>query len=393
MMEGNYNVHQDDRTNRHPQLVVYSLDTEERACAIIRIIAPFLAKGWDVTWAVKKTGAGFSTDLEALGQADLVIIQRHFPAVFTEQALKKIIAQNVPIVYDLDDMFLDISPSHPHYKALNERVPYIKWMLNEADAITVSTLTLQKSLGKHTRRPIHVQPNLVDWSWFYDRPRPHTAPFNLLVSGTPTHQSDWQIIEEPLAEILNTYTQVKAIFFGELPARFVNHPSVRLIGFLPGYREYADQLKGLDVHLALVPLEDTPFNRCKSNIKWLEYSAAGIPGIYSDITPYRDSITHGKTGLLVANTSKDWFTAISGLLANPNLALALVENAQTEAYRKYAIEMAGEGFIALFGQYLHGKHDHPFLSGLPSLPVRLKKRMAWRLTNFLDKYVLWRFNK
>ena len=38
---------------------------------------------------------------------------------------------------------------------------------------------------------------------------------------------------------------------------------------------------------AVAPLVDTPFNRCKSDLKILEYSALGLPVIASDLPQYR----------------------------------------------------------------------------------------------------------
>ena len=49
--------------------------------------------------------------------------------------------------------------------------------------------------------------------------------------------------------------------------------------------------------------EDTPFTRCKSDLKVLDYSALGIPGIYSRVTPYAATVNHGETGWLADNTT------------------------------------------------------------------------------------------
>jgi hypothetical protein len=44
------------------------------------------------------------------------------------------------------------------------------------------------------------------------------------------------------------------------------------------------QLRKMD--LLIAPLVDNPFNRCKSNIKWLEFSALGIPMAGQNICTY-----------------------------------------------------------------------------------------------------------
>lgn len=372
------------------KIVVYSLDHETNACAIIRILAPMIAKNFDVVWATKRDRSGLSIDLDIARKADVIIIQRHFPAAFTEKALRTIVGLKVPIVYDLDDMFLDVPPFHPDYNDLSPRAPYIKWILKEADLVTVSTTPLQEALKKYTTRPIHIQPNLVDWSLFDAPSRPRNRQFNLLVSGTPTHQGDWSIIEEPLAEILNIHRDnVNAIFFGELPKRFSDHPAVRLVNFQADYRSYASRLRELDIHAALVPLEDTKFNRCKSNIKWLEYSAAGIAGVFSNILPYNSSIRNSGTGLLVNNTADAWFQGMEYLLANPEATFAMIENARREVREHHSIGSISDKYLTVFNDLLGQKHVRNLFSELPILPARLGAHAH----QFLDRHILWRFNR
>lgn len=381
---------QETPPGHRPKVVVYSLDHKVWACAVIRILAPMQYLNWDVVWAAKQDSAGFSFDLEVAHKADLIIIQRHFPAAFTERALRSILRLKVPIIYDLDDAFLDVSSVHPHHKILSERVPYIRWLLKEADLISVSTKPLQESLKKYTTRPIVVQPNLVDWTLFDKPASQRINQFNFLISGTATHQGDWSIIEEPLAEILNVYKKdVNAIFFGEIPHKFSNHPSARLINFQPDYASYATCLRELDIHAALTPLEDTKFNRCKSNIKWLEYSAAGISGIFSDITPYNSSIKNGETGLLVRNSADAWFHGMKQLLENPEAASAMIVNARGEVREHYSIQASSDAYAAVFNDLIGQKHVHNLFSELPIL----QKRLNTNARRFLDRNVLWRFNR
>ena len=70
---------------------------------------------------------------------------------------------------------------------------------------------------------------------------------------------------------------------------------------------YPEKLASLGLDLALAPLEDNLFNRCKSNLKFLEYGACGYPVIASDIECYRGS---GLPVTLVKNRYRDWLEAI-----------------------------------------------------------------------------------
>ena len=373
-----------------PTIVVYSFGYETDACSIIRIVDPMLANNWNVIWASKRDSSGFSFNLEAAYQADVIIIQRMFPCKFTEKILRLIISLGIPIAYDLDDLFLDAPSSHPDYHKLKPFAPYIKWILKEADIITVSTITLKQSLRKYTGRPIHVKQNIIDFNLFSASPRIRNNQFNFLVSGTKSHQRDWAIIEEPILEILKLYGEkVNVVFFGDTSKRFNGHSSVKIIDFQTNYKKYAIQLKGLDVHAALIPLEDTKYNQCKSNIKWLEYSAAGIPGAYSDITPYNSCISHEQNGLLVSNDQESWFNAMNQLVVDSEKTANIIKNAQHEVFIKHSIESSLDEYTSavksLFGQM----HQHNTLSELPILHYRLYDSIK----NVLDKHILWRFRQ
>jgi hypothetical protein len=54
-------------------------------------------------------------------------------------------------------------------------------------------------------------------------------------------------------------------------------------------------LKSIEPDICLAPLIDVEFNHCKSNIKCLEYTAAGAVGVYSDVTPYKFQSLRAKT--------------------------------------------------------------------------------------------------
>jgi len=71
--------------------------------------------------------------------------------------------------------------------------------------------------------------------------------------------------------------------------------------------------------LAIAPLVDTPFTRCKSDIKFLDYGILGIPGIYSKVAPYESTVKHLETGLLARNTVGDWTGALEAMISDAAL--------------------------------------------------------------------------
>jgi Glycosyl transferases group 1 len=119
--------------------------------------------------------------------------------------------------------------------------------------------------------------------------------------------------------------------------RLARLPGAKVADFTPDYESFARALQTTPMDVAVVSLEDNLFNRCKSNIKWLEYSACGIAGVYSDLPPYNNCIRHGQTGLLVGNRVQDWFQAIDTLVTNASLRRATAQHARQEVLADYTL--------------------------------------------------------
>jgi glycosyltransferase involved in cell wall biosynthesis len=78
--------------------------------------------------------------------------------------------------------------------------------------------------------------------------------------------------------------------------------------------------------ICLQPLDDTKFNRYKSDIKFLEAGAAGLAVIASPVV-YEDYIDHGKTGL-IASSPKEWKDLLMKLVKDVGYRKTLGANAK-----------------------------------------------------------------
>ena len=80
--------------------------------------------------------------------------------------------------------------------------------------------------------------------------------------------------------------------------------------------------------LAIAPLEDSPFTRCKSDLKLLDYAALGVPGIYSRVAPYATTVRHGETGWLAESAPDGWREALERLVDDADLRSTVAANAR-----------------------------------------------------------------
>ena len=81
---------------------------------------------------------------------------------------------------------------------------------------------------------------------------------------------------------------IQFIFVGGVPKQLQKYIQTRQIEYQPpsDIFNYPREMHLRKMDLLIAPLVDNAFNRCKSNIKWLEFSALGIPMAGQNICTY-----------------------------------------------------------------------------------------------------------
>ena len=154
--------------------------------------------------------------------------------------------------------------------------------------------------------------------------------------GTYTHDDDLLMVVPALQAVARHYRgEVEFELVGVMgrpeTRRLLHELPLRLIKLSPRKVAYDRFMawfsRCLDWDIALAPLRDTPFNRCKSDIKFLDYSAIGAAGIFSRVRPYEASVRHRQTGWLAENTPEAWQAALVELINNRPEREQLARNA------------------------------------------------------------------
>lgn len=340
------------------KVAVFSFERMDHACAYIRLISPLDACRTSITyaWGVNFQHTRFFKRrrlfTKYLDFSDLVIVQRTFPQKRTISALNKILSSGNPVIYDTDDLLFDLPDNHILRPAFEKYKPYMLDFMRSVDAITVSTPALAETVRPFNRN-VHVLPNLIDDSLWNTIPTKQYEKIVIGFSGSSTHAGDIAMIEDALLRIVQKYgSQIIFKFLGSVSERLSKLPCVEFLDFQPSYCDYALSLMGAGIDIAIVPLEDTPFNRCKSNIKWLEYSACGIPGVYSDVLPYNSCVTNGHTGLLAGSTTEEWFASLETLITNKVLRHAIGAMAQKRVLAEYSLSKKAYLYSDLYKEIL-----------------------------------------
>ncbi len=114
----------------------------------------------------------------------------------------------------------------------------------------------------------------------------------------------------------------------------------------------ADAVASFDAGIMPLAL-DEPWSRGKCAYKLLQYMAAGVPAVGSDVGMNRDLIEPGRNGLL-ASSARDWTDALGALAGD----LALCERlgrAGRETARDYGYPAVADRLAALVSQVAAGK--------------------------------------
>lgn len=208
---------------------------------------------------------------------------------------------SVPFVYDVDDA-LWASPPRSTYSPPPEYIRNLDAMVGLADVLVTSTETLQYEMERRYRRPVRLFPNCLHDNEFAKqiRYRHPSSKLKVLWSGSNTHHPD---LEQLIPVVLQTKDRYHWVFKGYTPPALVG--AVESLPLTPTFT-YMNDIHKIGAHVGIAPLIDNVFNRCKSNLKVLEYSALGMASLASNVGPYI------QTSVQTVNKGrpKDWLSAL-----------------------------------------------------------------------------------
>ncbi|MGP9765424.1 glycosyltransferase family 1 protein [Halomonas sp. AOP13-D3-9] len=160
------------------------------------------------------------------------------------------------------------------------------------------------------------------------------APWQIGFHGTRAHLNDLLHIAPALEALqkLRDDTQLELMLGKHAPSQLVALPRVNVPAPLPwqAFQRYQRQCR---MHIGLAPLLPTPFNQGKSFIKFLDITAMGGVGIYSNRYPYTEVVRHAENGLLVEDYPNAWQDGIVQLLEDPAATMRMAQQAALDARR------------------------------------------------------------
>lgn len=327
------------RTRRKRVLVSYDnspLSTE----LYFGLALPELEEATGRKWVVRAA--------DQVGLADLysyhaVILQRALSAT-SVALLRAAKAEGCLTVYDADDNFdlIDAvitdpeSPWREYYRKAHGRVVEL---LGGVDWIKVYSSSAVPLFRRRNPNVVAIRPFHHDVAETPQAASPQgvsASPVRVGFLGSEHKDADFEPVMGPLRELLGGGHPIALEFFGFCPRALADDNRVTRIPWESDYRRFREQLLARRWDIGLAPLRDLDFNRCKSNVKYREYAAAGIAGVYADVDVYKATVVHGRTGLLVTQGDPAaWLRAIRLLCAEPGLRAAIAQAANADLRANY----------------------------------------------------------
>ena len=264
-------------------------------------------------------------------------------------------------VFEANDYYFDLHSWNPLSDRWLDRATQDLFLqgLRLSDAVQTSTAELGLRWRQRTSQPVAVFANqLPEIS-----PLPATAsrPLTIGWGGSPGHFADWYSIAAGLEKWLESHPNVHlATMTHEFARSFLRLPPERYhftpFGTLADYTRF---LRSLDIGLA--PLLPTSYNRCRSDIKFLEYASCGVVGIYADLEPYRTSVVQGETGFLY-RTESELFEILDRLAVESDLRCRIREQAYAYVTEHRRLEDHIGERLEFYRSLLRGPRETPTIA-------------------------------
>ena len=277
---------------------------------------------------------------------DVVIVQRTACADLDEAEafLLAVRKRGARLIYELDDALWDVPSTHPEAEKYSRSKESGRLFAQQADLVTASSSGLAEYLRAYNDH-VRLIPNALDASLWGLSPDfrypaiPTDGPLRVLYMGTGTHSADFSAIS-PVLEALVADGHIQVEVVGAL-GNEEPPPWLRTLKVTPGFKDYAVFVSWLRSkgpwHIGIAPLRDNLFNRCKSWIKFLDYSALGLVTV-AERTPYGEVIRNGSNGILAGTNDDGWKSVMDSALADRVVLEDLRRRAYEEVVSRHTLE-------------------------------------------------------
>lgn len=282
-----------------------------------------------------------------LNSADLVFI--HMWATPEGSSLaEKVVRRKAPrLIYDVEDNIVAARPPVTGWirrmlGPLVDRTRKVRRLIRDADLTIVASPYLAGPYGELTQGRVQLIPPSLDMAKIVPAPESALQRKVPVIGWTGTFSSRVYLdLLAPMFQKLATRAEFVLRVIGNFD---YDLPGVNLDVVRWTSEREAEDLQSLDI--GVYPLVDDEWTRGKAGLKIIQYHAAGLPCVASDIPLSREQIREGETGFLV-NDEAAWIEKLERLLGAPALRRKMGMAGRADAERLYSREAVGKRYLAI----------------------------------------------
>lgn len=337
--------------------------------------------------------------------ANMIVLFR-LTHLYSIDIINKAIQHNKPVIYMMDDDLLGVHEleSFAYIAPGTEAYNRLVYLVVQSDIVVTYSPIVSEAIRKINPRVVQLRTNILEKyikNKKLHKRKPNT-PFRIGIVNTGSRSEEvnfiWPAIQKLSAEFGEA---ISFQIWGRLPEGLPPlHSPLHCEASTFSYYEYLERLSQANLDLLLVPLfNNVRVRRAKAPIKYLETTAAGCIGLYSNNETY-DAVKQGVTGYKINNTIEDWYQAMKNIVEMPaEQRSQMCHNAMQDVLNNYTSESRAvhfESMLSLAQFHSLTRHKRGY-DGKPKIAVLIHPQQCGRFdfnaVNSLSQYginIAWR---
>jgi len=299
-----------------------------------RMINPFLELFDDTVEMIRKAGCRIIVDLDDYWVLDKnhVIYERYKANNYqqiTEKSIQQadVVTTSTKFLSNIVKTRFPLKETHVLRVCIDTKEPQFNFEPTESDVLRfgyVGSITHQHD--------INLLSYSIDKLW-----RDNKLKFKIFLCGYSVYDGQREGQPYPNMEkvLTNNYYGLTEPLSLEESYRFPKDYPYQRVPYQYDVNRYAYMYSNFDVSIA--PLENTLFNRCKSELKMIEAGVLKKAIIVSNIHPFT-IFANNKNSILINDNKRGWYDAMSKLIKNPNLKSDLAEQLSLDVKEFYNLD-------------------------------------------------------
>jgi glycosyltransferase involved in cell wall biosynthesis len=298
---------------------------------------------------------GLSDDLDGV---DLLILMRccQPEALALAEAAE---ARGIPFIYAIDDDFEALDPETPlgaYYASIGAWGRILR-MCGKASQVWAFSEALRAKISVAQSR-IVVPPAIASLEIIDGLRQAMSTPVSgkqgkvIGYAATTYHAADLLPLVPTLFRLLEDRPDLRIEFVGVRCEPLIDHPRVTHFDHLPGIEAYYAFVLARKWDASIAPLKRSAFNDAKTDNKYREYAALGVPAVYADAPSYWGSVIHNHNGL-VAVEPDEWYEGLKRLLTDDSFAESVANHARADAMRRYSVANVSAQYFQYMRSAVH----------------------------------------